>query len=94
MKRLLTAALAALALGLALAAPAYADEDSFLTELANDGWNGPANVAVQLGNHICGDVADGVPEATTLQTISDSTTDGVEPKDAKFFYEAAVGHLC
>jgi opacity protein-like surface antigen len=94
MKRLLIGALAALALGLAAAAPAYADEDGFLTELANDGWSGPADVAVALGNQICSDVADGVPEATTLQTISDSTTDGVEPKDAKFFYDAASAHLC
>jgi Protein of unknown function (DUF732) len=94
MKRLLIGALAALALGLAAAAPAYADEDSFLTELANDGWNGQAAVAVELGNHICSDIADDVPEATTLQTISDSTTDGVEPKDAKFFYDAASDHLC
>ncbi len=94
MKRLLVSTLAALALGLAVAPPAYADEDSFLTELANDGWNGPAAVAVSRGNQICSDIADGVPEATTLQTISDSTTDGVEPKDAKFFYEAANAHLC
>jgi hypothetical protein len=94
MKRLLVPTFAALALGLSVAAPAYADENSFLTELANDGWNGPAAVAVQLGNQICSDIADGVPEATTLQTISDSTTDGVEPKDAKFFYNAANTHLC
>jgi hypothetical protein len=29
-----------------------------------------------------------------LQTISDNTTDGVEPADAKTFYDAAAGHLC
>ena len=86
--------IAALGLGLALAAPAAADQDSFITTLANDGWNGPVSAAVAVGQHICSDIAAGVPQATTLQSISDSTTDGVEPKDAAFFYNAAAQHLC
>jgi hypothetical protein len=77
MKRLLVATLGALALalGLAVAAPAYADQESFIVDL-------------------CSDIAAGVPETETLQTISDNTTDGVEPADAKTFYDAAAGHLC
>ena len=94
MKRLLFSTLGALALGLAVAAPAHADEESFVVTLANNGWDGPVDAAVALGNHICSDISDGVPEATTLQTISDNTTDGVEPKDAKVFYEAASDNLC
>jgi hypothetical protein len=94
MKRLLIAGIASLGLGLALAAPAFADQDAFLTTIANAGWDGPVASAMALGNHICSDIANGTPEATTLQTISDNTTDGVEPKDAKFFYEAAAAHLC
>jgi Protein of unknown function (DUF732) len=94
MKRLVITGVAALGLGLALAAPAFADQDAFITTLANDGWHGPVDSAVALGNHICSDIANGTPEATTLQTISDNTTDGVEPKDAKSFYEAAAAHLC
>lgn len=94
MKRLVISGVAALGLGLALAAPAFADQDAFIKTLANDGWTGPVATAMALGNHICSDIANGTPEATTLQTISDNTTDGVEPKDAKFFYEAAAAHLC
>jgi hypothetical protein len=47
-----------------------------------------------VGQHICSDIAAGVPQATTLQTISDNTSDGVEPKDAAFFYSAAATNLC
>jgi hypothetical protein len=94
MKKLVVSALAALALGLAAAAPAYADEDSFLAELANDGFSGSADAAVQMGHQICEDVASGVPEATTVQAIYENTGDGVEQKDAQFVYDAAVAHLC
>jgi Protein of unknown function (DUF732) len=94
MKRLLVSTLAALALGLAVAAPAYADENSFLAELANDGWNGPAAVAVNMGQQICTDIADGVPQATTVKAIYDNTGDGVDANAAQFFYDAANAHLC
>jgi hypothetical protein len=94
MKKILGCAVVALALGLAVAAPAYADEDSFLAELANDGFTGSADAAVQMGHEICQDVADGVPEATTVQAIYENTGDGVEEKDAQFVYDAAVAHLC
>ncbi|QEN14503.1 DUF732 domain-containing protein [Mycobacterium sp. ELW1] len=94
MKKLVITGIAAVGFGLALASPAYADQDSFITTLANDGWHGPVDTAVALGQHICSDIAAGVPQATTLQTISDNTTDGVEPKDAAFFYSAAASQLC
>ena len=94
MKKLVITAIAAAGLGVALASPAYADQDSFITTLANDGWHGPVDAAMALGHHICSDISDGVPQATTLQTISDNTTDGVEPKDAAFFYSAASSQLC
>ncbi|MEZ0355643.1 DUF732 domain-containing protein [Mycobacterium sp. SA01] len=94
MKKLVITGIAAVGLGLGLASPAHADEDSFVTTLANDGWHGPVETAVALGQHICSDIATGVPQATTLQTISDNTTDGVEPKDAAFFYSAAATQLC
>jgi hypothetical protein len=94
MKKFVITGIAALGLGVALAAPAAADQDALITTLANDGWHGPVETAVALGHHICSDIAAGVPQATTLQTISDNTTDGVEPKDAAFFYSAAAAHLC
>jgi Protein of unknown function (DUF732) len=94
MKKFVITGIAALGLGVALAAPAYAEQDSFIKVLANDGWTGPVATAVAVGQHICSDIAAGVPQATTLQTISDNTTDGVEPKDAAFFYSAAATNLC
>jgi hypothetical protein len=94
MKKLVITGIAALGLGMALAAPASADANSFLTVLANDGWHGSSDAAIAVGQHICSDIAAGVPQATTLQTISDNTTDGVEPKDAMYFYTAAATNLC
>ena len=61
----------ALAIGLAVAAPAHADREGFIVDLANNGWDGPVDAAVALGNHICSDIATGVPETETLQTVSD-----------------------
>ena len=94
MKKFAIAAIAAAGLGMALAPLASADSDSFLTVLANDGWHGSSAAAIAVGQHICSDIAAGVPQATTMQTISDNTTDGVEPKDAAFFYSAAATNLC
>ncbi|WP_409370838.1 DUF732 domain-containing protein, partial [Mycolicibacter minnesotensis] len=50
----------------------YNHED--IVDLANNGWDGPVDAAVALGNQICSDIANGVPESETLQTISDNTT--------------------
>ena len=94
MKLLVASAIGAFALGVAFAPLAQADQDAFITTLANNGWSGPVETAMAVGNEVCSDIAAGVPESDTLQKISDNTTDGVEPKDAKFFYDAAAANLC
>ena len=48
MKKLVVSALGALALGLAVAAPAHADQESFIVDLANNGWDGPVDAAVAM----------------------------------------------
>jgi hypothetical protein len=87
-------AAAALAVGLASAAPALADEDSYLTDLANNDFTGPADIALQMGYEICTDVQHGVPQETTVKAIYENTADNVTAEDANFIYEAAVIHLC
>jgi hypothetical protein len=87
-------AAAALAVGLASAAPALADEDSYLTDLANNDFTGPADIALQMGYEICTDVKHGVPQETTVKAIYENTADNVTAEDANFIYEAAVIHLC
>lgn len=96
MKKLLMlpVAAAALALGLATAAPAMADEDSYLTDLANNDFTGPTNVALEMGYQICGDIKHGVPAETTVQAIYENTADEVTADDAQYIYEAAAIHLC
>ena len=93
-KLLLPLAAAVLAAGLATAAPAAADESSYLQDLADNGFDGPTNVALGMGHEICTDVAHGVPEATTVQAIYENTADSVGKAEATFIYESAVIHLC
>jgi Protein of unknown function (DUF732) len=94
MKKLLVAAVAVLGLGLATAAPAFADEESYLTDLANNDFTGPTDVALDMGYQICTDLQHGVPQATTVKAIYDNTGDSIEFADAQYIYEAAVIHLC
>lgn len=88
------AAAAALAVGLATAAPAYADEESYLTDLANHDFTGPSDVALSMGYEICTDLEHGVPQDTTVEAIYHNTGDGVGYDEAEYIYEAAVIHLC
>lgn len=94
MNKVLAAAAALLALGLATAVPAHADEDSYLTDLANNDFEGDVSVALEMGFQICTDVQHGVPQDTTVQAIYENTGDNVAMEDAQYIYEAAVIHLC
>jgi len=96
MKKVLVTAIAALALGLGIgtAAPANADEESFLGDLANEGFEGDVDVALEMGYNICTDVQHGVPQDTTIQAIYENTAESVAVEDAQYIYEAAVIHLC
>ena len=94
MKKVLVTAVAALALGLAAAAPAHADEETYLSDLANNDFTGPTEVALEMGYQICTDVQHGVPQETTVEAIYQNTEDSVGYADAQYVYEAAVIHLC
>ena len=77
-KLLLPVAAAALAAGLCAGPVAHADENSYLTDLANDGFTGQTGVALKMGYAVCTDRQHSVPRDTTVQAI----------------YDAAVIHLC
>jgi hypothetical protein len=94
MKMLLTMVAAAFAIGLAAAGPANADEDSYLTDLANNDFTGQSSTALKMGYTICTDVKHGVPEGTTVAAIYENTADSVTEDDARYIYEAALIHLC
>ncbi|SEH76126.1 Protein of unknown function [Mycolicibacterium rutilum] len=94
MKKLFAAATAALALAIGTAVPAHADEESYLTDLANNDFEGDVDVALEMGYQICTDVQHGVPQETTVQAIYENTGEGVAIADAQYIYEAAVIHLC
>jgi Protein of unknown function (DUF732) len=94
MNKILGTAIAAFALLLATAAPANADEESYLTDLANNDFTGPTDVALEMGYQICTDVQHGVPQDATVQAIYENTAESVAVEDAQYIYEAAVIHLC
>ncbi|BBY87755.1 DUF732 domain-containing protein [Mycolicibacterium tokaiense] len=85
---------AMLAAALTVAAPAYAGEEEFLTDLANNNFTGPTDVALTMGYQICTDIAHSVPEATTVEAIYQNTADEVTYEDAQFIYDAAFIYLC
>jgi hypothetical protein len=94
MKKLLLLVASATAAGVCMTPVAYADPQSFLTDLANEGFTGPSNVAVEMGNAVCTDKQHGVPRATTVEAIYNNTGQSVSVKDANYIYDAAVIHLC
>ena len=81
-------------MGLSTAPVAYADEQSYLADLGNDGFKGSSSVALKMGYAVCTDRRHGVPRATTVQAIYDNTGQSVGYKDANYIYDAAVIHLC
>lgn len=93
-KMVLPIVAAAIAVGLASAGAAHADEDSYLSDLADNDFTGSTDIALKMGYTICTDVKHGVPEATTVAAIYENTADSVTEDDAVYIYEAAVIHLC
>lgn len=89
------AAAAACALGLATAAPASADEQSYFQELTEYGYGDTSQeVALDMGYSICEDLNNGVPKQVTLDAIYENTNENVDYADAEFLYKASIVHLC
>lgn len=94
-KLLLPVAAAVFAAGLAVAAPASADEVGYFTELTDYGYGDTSQEdALSLGYSICEDLANGVPQQVTLDAIYENTNENVDAADATFLYKAAILHLC
>ena len=85
---------AAAAVALTCASPAHADEQAFLTDLANNNFTGPTDAALSMGYEICTDVSHAVPEATTVEAIYQNTGNDITYEDAQFIYDAAFIYLC
>ena len=73
---------------------AHADENSYLTDLANDGFTGQSSVALKMGYAVCTDIQHSVPRSTTVQAIYENTGQSVSVRDANYIYDAALIHLC
>lgn len=85
---------AVIAAALTFASPAHADEDAFITDLANNNFTGPTDAALTLGYQICTDIAHDVPAETTVEAVYQNTGDAIAPEDAQFIYDAAAIYLC
>ncbi|MGZ5367593.1 MAG: DUF732 domain-containing protein [Aeromicrobium sp.] len=93
MKKLLVGTIGALALGLALAAPAYADEASFY-EAVQAGGIEPNEAAPSMGQAVCNEIAEGIPEGTTVVSIYTNTSNDITAEHAQVLYDAAAANLC
>jgi hypothetical protein len=93
-KLLLPVVTAALAAGLCAVPVAHADENSYLTDLANDGFTGPSSGALKMGYAVCTDRQHSVARDTTVRAIYENTSQSVSVRDANYIYDAAVIHLC
>jgi hypothetical protein len=93
-KLLLPLAAAAVVAGLWAAPVASADEDTYIADLAHDGFTGPRDTALKFGYAVCADIQHQVPRATTVQAIYDNTGQSIGARDANYIYDAAAIHLC
>ena len=96
MKKLLLpmCAIAALAVGVVTAAPANADEDGYFVELYENGIDGSADTALNIGYGICEDLENGVPRQVTVDAIYEQGDETFDYDDANVMYKAAIAHLC
>jgi hypothetical protein len=93
MKRLLVSTIGALALGLALAAPAYADEAAFYDAIQAGGIE-PNEAALNMGQAVCNEIAAGIPEGTTVVAIYENTSNDITADHAQMLYDVAAANLC
>lgn len=93
MKKLLVPAAAVFTLGLALAAPAFADEAGYNEALEAGGIIADAG-ALAMGQAVCNEIAAGVPEGTTVVAIYTNTGNDITAEHAQVLYDAAAANLC
>jgi hypothetical protein len=93
MKRLVVTTIGTVALGLALAAPAYADDGAYYDALQAGGIE-PNEAALNMGQAVCNEIAAGVPEGTTVVSIYTNTGNDITAEHAQVLYDAAAAHLC
>jgi hypothetical protein len=89
----------ALAVGLSIAAvggagAASADEDSYLTDLADNGFTGSVADALDWGYRICADWNAGLDQGTIVDNVFSGTDESIDYDDAQFIFESAVMYLC
>jgi hypothetical protein len=93
MKKIMVSAIGTLALGLALAAPAHADDAAFYEALQAGGVE-PNEAALSMGQAVCNEIAAGVPEDSTVDSIFKNTSNDITFDHAQVLYDAAAEHLC
>lgn len=86
----------AIATPILLAAPAYADEDSYLNMLSNYGFHPYTDTAfsLRLGHAVCTDLANGTGDAAEAAGLFRSLPDGYTEHDAGQIVTAARTQLC
>lgn len=84
----------ALAVGVGVAAPAHADEESFLDEVTDYGVTGGTFDLLDLGYQVCDMTGDGMFIEDIAEYVYDHTGDSVSREQARFLVDNALIYLC
>lgn len=94
MKKIIAGLIAAFASGMLASPPASADENSYLTDLANSGYTGSIQRWLNMGYTICSLEHRGMPTMAIASAIVASTGDNIYTPDALEIIAIANQHLC
>lgn len=78
--------------GIASATPAFADEGSYLNDLAQNGYTGDNATYLGLGYGVCNNL-DSTQDAL-VEAMYQSTGDSIDHAEARFIVESAELYLC
>jgi hypothetical protein len=89
--RLLAGATLCIAVALAGAGLASADEDAYIKDLQNSGIDGPRAGLLSMGYQVCSDKSSGRKQDDTIANL---TTPNLNKTRAEFLYTSALNNLC
>lgn len=95
MKKAISAAVLAVGLGVAAigAAPtAFASEDQYLSDLANNGYTGDSATYLGLGYGVCDNL--GSSQDALVEAMYQSTGNTIDHSEARYIVESAELYLC
>ena len=92
--RTFAATVLALGTGIAVAAPALATEEEYLSDLRADDWLGGDAQLLNWGYRACTDLNNGIFRGTIVHNVWEGTDESITMDDANFLVASAEMYLC